>query len=192
MTTLHVMQKELFVLLITMSIFSKLFGGSKGAEKEKVNPYMGLRQLPFNLHTPESAKEYGFVKDQIVAFVMDVTSEEGNSYTVVSTFDNSASLYMSTGGGFLGSGQREEGAKASKELLEFSNYFYKEFKDVDEFPLPVPKHVRFYIVVSGRVLGSDEFLEDDLGHGRAPLSPLFHKTHELISVMRKYDQNRQK
>ncbi|MCK5543492.1 MAG: hypothetical protein KAI40_12450 [Desulfobacterales bacterium] len=170
------------------SFFSKLFGGSKDPKEEKDNPYLGLRQLVFDLHKPEFAKKYGFVKDQIVGFVMDATTSKGDSYTVVSTFDHSASLYTSTGGGFLGSGQREEGAQASKELLELSNYFYKEFKNVNKFTLPSSRHVKFYIVVSGRVIGSEEFLEDDLGNGRVPLSPLFHKCHELISVIREYDE----
>lgn len=173
-----------------MGIFSKLFGGTKNSETEKENPYLGLRQLVFDLHNSESAKKYQFVNDQIVGFVMDVSTADANSYTVVSTFDNSASLYMSNGGGFLGAGQREEGAKASKELIEFSNYFYKEFKDTDQFPLPALNHVRFYIVCSGRVLGSEEFLEDDLGNGRVSLSPLFRKCHELIAVIREYDQRK--
>jgi ankyrin repeat protein len=48
---------------------------------------------------------------------------------------------------------------------------------------------RFYIIKKDRVL-TGEFKEDDLGKGRLSLSPLFHKAHELITVIRLIEEKR--
>src|SRR5438067_13586151 len=102
--------------------------------------------------------------------------------------DGRTSLDFSDGGGIIGAGQHPQAANVAKAFLEFSRQFDERLNVVADRPLPRPGMTRFYVIKKGEILTS-ELKEDDLGNGRLPLSPLFHKGHELITAIRLIEEN---
>lgn len=116
---------------------------------------------------------------------MDTAFEEGAS-TLVGVAGGDASLYFSTGGGVIGAGRHPAVQACCVEWLAEAPEYLGHAEATQSFPLPAPDYVRFYFVTRAGVF-SLEALEDDLGYGRHPLSPLFHQGHEVIAAIRETD-----
>ena len=174
--------KSLIRIFLMASFLANLFGGEKSHEYKTADIYRSMRQHIFDL--PKENIDFG--QDDRFAILME-TGLEDDCYTLVSVADGSASLYFSGGGGIIGGGQDPQGAEAARAFLDFSKKFDDHFKLTKEFPLPTPGMTRFYIIKKDSVLTS-EFKEEDLGEGRLPLSPLFHKGHEVITVIRQIEE----
>jgi hypothetical protein len=159
------------------AFFSRLFGANS-RPYETAEIYQSLRQQVFDL----PKQDYNFGATDRLAVLME-TGLEDACYTLVAVADGSASLYFSNGGGVIGSGGHQEGAEAAKALLDFSRKYDGQLKKISDTPLPKPGMTRFYIIKMDEIL-SGEFKENDLGKGKSPVSPLFYKAHELITVIR--------
>lgn len=168
------------------SLFSKLFGGEEKKAFETAEIFDSMRQQIFDL--PKEKIDLG--ETDRLAIVMESAGDD-YCYSLVAVADGSASIYFSNGGGIIGAGQHPQGAEKAKEFLAFSEQYEGELKEVSESPLPEPGMTRFYIIRKDSTL-SGEFKEDDLGNERLKLSPLFHKGHELITIIRLIDDERQK
>lgn len=174
--------RALLYILIMASFFSSLFGCKPHRRNEPAEVFMTLRKGIFDL--PKSGVDFG-QKDRL-AILMETGFEEGCS-SLVAVADGSTSLYFSNGSAIIGGGQHPEGADAARAFLESSRQFDGELEPSSDHPLPKPGMTRFYIIRKDDVL-TGEFQEDDLGNGRLPLSPLFHKGHDLISLIRTIEE----
>ena len=125
---------------------------------------------------------------KILALVMD-TGMADAAYSLIATADGSASLYFSNGGGIIGAGGHPQGAATAKALLAEAAGFLTNMTPAKDAPLITPGMTAFH-VVTGRGLFTVSAQEVDFGEGRHPVSPLFHKAHELIAVIRWIDENR--
>ncbi|PTX97182.1 hypothetical protein DB345_08380 [Spartobacteria bacterium LR76] len=161
------------------SFFSRLFGRKPTYEIADI--YRSLRAQIFALPTI-----MGDRPEARLGVVLE-TGLPDACYTLVATCEYSASLYLSNGGGFIGAGEHPEGAAAAKEFLEFAANFESQLKPTRTYPLPTPGRTRFYIIRKDGIL-TGEFSEDDLGNDRLPLSPLFFKGHDLITIIRQVDE----
>jgi hypothetical protein len=111
--------------------------------------------------------------------------------TLVSLADRTTSLYFSNGGGVIGAGEHAEVAQATIGLISLAQQFHSQMQPTASFPTPAVGKVRFYLLTFSGVLTA-EADEQDLGHERHQLSPLFHKGHEVIGNVRlTSDQNSQ-
>lgn len=106
--------------------------------------------------------------------------------TLVALADGTVSLYFSNGGGMLGLGGHPGPRQTAQSFLMESQRFSEQAQPTTTFHLPKPTFTRFYLLTGTQVL-TVEAKEDDLGYGRHPFSPLFHKGHELITEIRKVD-----
>lgn len=169
----------LFLLLTGLPVI----GGAADAYQAEAS-YTGLR----NMLLTTSPDKLGL--DPSPTEVWGVLMETGYPEAVVSLValaDGTASLYFSHGGGLIGFGQHPGPQRAAKSLLSVAQLYARHGKPVQAYPLPKPAFTRFYLRVGDRVV-SVEVKEDDLGYGRHPLSPLFHKGQELIAEMRAVEQ----
>jgi len=155
-----------------------LFGCKQPKPYDTAEIYRSLRQQVFDL--PGTDTDFG--QDDRWAILME-TGLEDACYTLVAVADGTASLYFSNGGGIIGGGEHPEGAAVAKAFLKFSREFDSYLSPSTGRPLPRPGMTRFYIIRKDDVL-TGEFKEDALGNGELPVSPLFHKGHELITVIR--------
>jgi hypothetical protein len=114
--------------------------------------------------------------------LMETGYSDGTA-TLFAPSDGTTSLYLSSGGGVIGSHAHQSVRQVNAEFLETANHYYQHMKPTESFPVPVEDHTLFYVLTDSGVLGWAG-LEDDLDYGRHPLSPLFHAGHRVITELR--------
>jgi len=122
--------------------------------------------------------------------VLMETGYKGAVATLVALGDGTLSLYFSNGGGIIGVGQHEGPRKASQALLAFAPRFIEHASPTTVFPLPTEGQTRFYFLCFDGARTA-EAKEEDLGNNNLPLSPLFHKAHEVITAARLVAESQQ-
>src|ERR1017187_220838 len=145
--------------------------------------YLGLRQQALS----SSGISLGFPMPPPDAPAWGLLMETGypnGTATLLSMADGSASLYTSSGGGIIGGHAHETVRGAAKTFVQLAGSLHNIMsRAVDEFPLPKKGKTIFYIFTDTGILTA-EAVEDDLGNGRHPLSPLFHAGHAVITELR--------
>jgi hypothetical protein len=111
--------------------------------------------------------------------------------TLVVLGEGTTSLYISTGGGIIGAGEHPPVRAAAEKLLAATEAHLAGFQPAGETPLPQTGRVRFYVRTFDGILGA-EADEQDLGHGRHKLSPVFHAGHAVITEMRLASEEQQR
>ncbi len=157
--------------------------------REKLTPSQisdELRLKVLNLNP----KDIGIRKDEfpypVYAVVMETGFADG-SFTLASVAEGSTSLYFSNGGGIIGSGLHQSVRDASEYFLSGAQFLYQEAKIVTDFPRPAAGVVSFYFVTFDGVRLYSA-LEDELGNGDGDFSELFFAAHDVITELRKIDE----
>ena len=144
--------------------------------------YLGLRSQVLSL----DPKAIDIAPSEELPEVWGVLMEStfpGALMTFVCLAHGTVSLYLSTGGGIIGSGQHEAVAAAGQELLEIAQVAAEDMSITRTFPPPADGRVRFYLLTFHGV-ATAEADENELGEGRHELSPLFYQSHEVITQIR--------
>lgn len=110
--------------------------------------------------------------------------------TLTSFSSSDASLYLSTGGGTIGSGEHQAVANAAKKFVEAAGEHVREMARTDDQPRPGAGCVSFYVLTSQGVAGVNR-PEQDLGEGRDALSGLFYAGQDVITQLRLIEERRQ-
>lgn len=107
------------------------------------------------------------------------------SATVVAMSDGNASIYLSSGGGFLGGGQSHESIRnAAKQTVEVAKTVQSLTHSTTEYPLPGRGQVNFYLLTdSGVFTGSAS--DEDLQSHRSPLCRLGDAAQNVITEYRR-------
>jgi hypothetical protein len=158
---------------------SKLFG--KKQEYKPTEVYLDLRKQILSL-MPTQVDSLLEPSEPIVGMLME-TGYDDAVVTLVTGADGTVSLYFSNGGGMIGLGQHEGPRTAALEFLGFAGKFISRAKPATKFELPSRGSTNFIFITKTGIYSATA-LEKDLGNNRLPLSPLFHKAHEVISQAR--------
>ena len=111
------------------------------------------------------------------------TGQNDYCFTLAAIADGTLSIYLSNGGGTLGTGAWKKVKPMVEDFVRDAAGYLGECQPASEFPLPGAGRAAFHIVRVGQVF-SAQCNEDDLGNNKLPLSPLFHRAHELIATVR--------
>jgi hypothetical protein len=114
--------------------------------------------------------------------VMD-TSYPKAVASLVSLADGSASIYISSGGGYIGGQGRPAVRDAAKAFVRAATANLSRLARVSEHPLPSVGRTRFY-VLTPEGLFTAEAAEKELGENHHALSPLFHAGQDVITQFR--------
>lgn len=168
-----------------LSLISGLFGSKAPANEYQIaETYSGLRNMVLNAKSNSIGLNPG--ENEVWGVLMETGYSEA-IVTLVALAEGTVSLYFSNGGGILGLGPHPGPQKASKSLISMAQKFSKYCSPTKTFPLPKPSYTRFYILTGNRII-TIEAKEEDFGYNRNEFSPVFHKGHELISEIRKVDE----
>jgi len=177
-----------------MGIVSRIFGAGGGEQPaperderaaapdggyEVADVYRGLREQVLGL-----AGDRSFQADGAIALLME-TGYPGAVVSLVAIADGTTSLYFSNGGGVIGAGTHDAVRAASARLLEAAAASAEQMAPAASCPLPALGQVRFHLLTAGGIRAA-EAPEQDLGHNRHPLSPLFHLAHAVIAAVREH------
>jgi hypothetical protein len=174
--------KKVIVMAVIFSALLALMGCGKSMKTKYTvaDAYQGLRLQALNLKPAEIGLTPS--SNRMCGILMETGYPEAVA-TLVAIADGTVSLYFSNGGGIIGVGQHDGPRKAGIELLSTAEQFLQQAKPTKVFPLPEVGRTRFYFITFEGVF-TIEAGEEDLGGNREPLSPLFHKAHEVITQAR--------
>jgi hypothetical protein len=103
--------------------------------------------------------------------------------TVVAVSDGSASIYLSSGGGFLGGGGHEAIRKAAQNMVAVAAEFQKQTTATTVYPLPRRGEVIFYLLTDAGIFTASGSEEELTAH-RHFLSKLGDAGQEVITQYR--------
>lgn len=121
--------------------------------------------------------------------LMDVGFREGGSFTTVALMDGNASIYLSSGGGFIGGYTHETVNKAARAMVAAAAKYQPEMRVTAAYPLPTGGETIFYVLTDAGVYTASAS-EQDLGEQTHPLYPLFYAGQEVITQYRLIQQAR--
>ena len=145
--------------------------------------YVDLRTAALNRKASELGLEVDVNSNQPYGIIMDWNLGSATA-TLVSFETGDASLYYSTGGGWLGGYSVEKVNDTSIEFVNSAGEYVVKLNKVSEYPMPPVNHVRFYIVTPQGVYGSDDIDDDSLTKDGVDFTSLFNAAQNVISEIR--------
>jgi hypothetical protein len=120
------------------------------------------------------------------AVVTDIGYPKGIA-TVVAMIGGTASIYFSTGGGFIGGGERHEAIQmAAKHAVETAQEELNWMHATTSLTPPQPGDVAFYVLTKDGILSASA-TEAELLSSRAPLRSLYLAVQDVITKYRLID-----
>lgn len=124
--------------------------------------------------TPEHPNAWGCLMEFILS---------KSVVTLAAIVDGTASLYFSTGGGILGSGNHNEVGTAARGMVTEAEAILKFTEPASEYLLPAEGHIRFYILTYDGNF-TTECSETAISIRKHRLSNLFMAGQDLITQIK--------
>jgi hypothetical protein len=141
--------------------------------------YMELRTAALLRKASELGLDVEPNSNQPYGIVMDWNIGQATS-TIVSFATGDASMYYSTGGGWLGGFGVEKVSSASKEFVIVAGGYVDKLNKVADYPMPPVGFMRFYIITPQGVYGSGDVDNDKLMKDGVDFSALNDAAQYLI------------
>ncbi len=172
-----------------VSFLHKLFGTPAPTNTPQVvDVYPELRNRILTM----KPQKLGLTSANYPHTVWGVVMESGSSagtVTVVALYDGTASFYVSSGGGIIGTNQHAASNKAAVILVQIANNYTSACMPINLFPYPRQGEARFYLLTfTGATSAAAS--EAELGNNHHALSPLFHAAQGLITQIRLVEQEK--
>ena len=148
-----------------------------------VNIYDALRSLAFSI-TPE---QIGITLPNDTPVVYGIIMDwniDGEIATVVSFLNGDASLYLSSGGGYIGGGQKYEDTRnAVLELLEFSQKMLPSASQSNTNDLPNLGMIKIYFLTTNGLFVGQDYLKN-IESNASLWTEIFEKINDVVSSIR--------
>lgn len=95
-----------------------------------------------------------------------------------------ASLYVSTGGGVIGSGQHQNVNSASKQFVSLAQKFLDKATKTQVTSLPSTNEVKFYLLTNKGIFVGEEQVKN-LDNNSSPWLKLFEEGNNVLTEIRK-------
>ena len=151
--------------------------------------YFKLRNKVFTI----DPSQIGLQSDQSypVFGVLMETGYKDAVATLSAIGDGTVSLYFSNGGGIIGLGEHQQPRDTCFSYISLANELISQLQPTKKFPIPEEGRIIFYFLTINGVLMANA-KENDLIKNLLPLSPLYHKAHEVITEARLVDEKRKR
>lgn len=151
------------------------------------NSFEGLRNMAFTV-TPEQLG-FSFPSDKTVVYGVIMDWEMGGATaTTVSYQTGDASLYLSSGGGFIGGGQHKNVNSAAKRFVSLAQTFLDKTTKVETTSLPSTDEVKFYLLTNKGIYEGQETIRNFENHSSSWLK-LFEEGNNVLTELRKTSEN---
>ena len=148
---------------------------------EPAQIYLQLRDRILHLNPSELGLAPSSTAPHVWGVVMETGYQVGSA-TLVSLADGTTSLYYSTGGGMLGSGEYTPVAEASKAMIIQAENYLQQMSLSNEFPLPEVGQVRFTMLTYSGIY-TCEAVEKTLASGGHQFSSLFIRAQATLEQL---------
>jgi hypothetical protein len=153
---------------------------------QKADPqvYFGLRDMMLHGSREKFAIAAPSTPSEPWGVLMDWGIPAGSA-TVVALADGNASVYLSSGGGFLGGGQSHDAIRnAAKQAVGAAKEAKSLTHAATEYPIPQRGQVAFYLLTESSVFTAGASDEDLRSH-RSPLYKLGDAAQNVITEYRR-------
>ncbi len=172
-----------FVVGLWLTIRSRQKREALKSSASPPSAYIGLRNLALESPLAEVPSATAVKPGAPFAVLMDWGIPAGTA-TVAAYADGTASVYLSSGGGFLGGGQAHESIRnAAMRTVEIAGELKNLMQPTTTYPLPQLGQVRFYVRTDVGVLTATA-PEDELRSHRSPLYKLGDSAQTIITAYR--------
>ena len=162
---------------------------SGNSQSSPPNAFQGLRSLVLQGTRANFGLGPGSKPTQPFAVVMDLGLADGNT-TVVAIADGSASVYLSSGGAFIGGGQSHKSIRdAALKTVERADEVQPLMHSTTTYPLAEHGQVNLYVVTDAGVFTAT-VPEDDLRNHRSPFSKLGDSVQDIITEYRQTQEKK--
>jgi hypothetical protein len=177
------------ILIIVITLFMKSANKGKtqiaeqnSTEKQtEQNPYSDMRNMAFSA-TSEQLGLSGMEKNYVYGIVSEMDMN-GATATVVTFSNGDTSLYLSSGGGFIGAGQHESVQKVVKKYVENGQKYIEKATKIEKAKLPESGMTNFNFLTENGIYSISKSLSE-LESGKSEFSNLFVELNEVISHIR--------
>ena len=170
-------------------VFRRRYEGGSGRANDQPSGeqvYRGLRSQILDLDPARAGLDPSSSGRRVWGALME-TGYPTASATLVALADGTTSLYLSTGSGIIGGGAHAQVASATQSFLTAVEDQLSLLSPDTDAAVPVAGRVIIRaLTYEGRYRA--EAPEDDLGHGRQPLSAVFYAGHAVLTELRTIDQ----
>ncbi len=151
------------------------------AQPDANDDLLALRNLAFQMSPQELDLGPEKVSGPVWCALFE-THDARVPFSLLILHDGSANLYLSTGGGLIGSHGLSEVRQASQRFMTQANRLHQQARPAPAHPLPAPGMSSFYFLTYQGVLCYTA-PETRLGDGRDQLSPLFHLARGVVAAL---------
>ena len=177
------------ILIVGITLFMKSANKGKtqieeqnSTEKQtEQNPYSDMRNMAFSA-TSEQLGLSGMDKNDVYGIVSEMDMN-GATATVVTFSNGDTSLYLSSGGGFIGAGQHESVQKVVKKYVENGQKYIEKATKIEKAKLPESGMTNFNFLTENGIYSISKSLSE-LESGKSEFSNLFVELNEVISHIR--------
>jgi hypothetical protein len=154
--------------------------------KPEDNPYLDLRQKALSVLSEDM--ELSIQPNKVYGIVMDM-GMDSSIVTVVSFATGDASIYLSSGGGFIGGSNYETIKTLSQQFVTLSNSYLEAHQLVttENFPLPQDDQVHFFLLTGKGIFFTNEQISN-FENNSSQLTPLFIQANYIMSAFREKQQ----
>ncbi len=148
---------------------------------EEQNPYMDMRNMAFSAKADQIGLE-NIADDKVYGLITEMSMNPGSA-SVISFLTGDTSLYLSSGGGFIGASQHEEVREMVKIKVDGFQKYLSKAEKIEEPKLPKDGTVNFNFLTKNGIYSVAENMSD-LENGKSELSSLFAEVNEIITQIR--------
>tara|TARA_R110002051_G_scaffold323504_1_gene417373 strand:+ start:57 stop:614 length:558 start_codon:yes stop_codon:yes gene_type:complete len=184
------MTKYIILALITIGI---LIGCSIKKKKSETNtqtaeenPFMDMRNMAFSVK-PDQIELENIADNKVYGLITEMEMNPGVA-SLISFLSGDTSLYLSSGGGYIGAGTDEKINKIVTEKIEEFQKYLSKAKKIENPKLPEKGMVNFNFMTKNGIYSVSENISD-LKNGKSELSELFIGVNEIITQIRIYHSN---
>jgi hypothetical protein len=170
--------------LIGIFAFAIAGTAAKGADVSDV--YSGLRNMALGIKPGMVGQPASAPANLPYGVVTDIGLDNGTA-TIVTFSDGNASIYLSTGGGFLGGEGHSNISSAAKAAVSAAASAVSVMRPTAQYPLPQPGHVNFYVLTPAGIMTAIS-PEPALNDATQPLGRLYDAVQNVITQYRSIQQ----
>lgn len=163
---------------ISRVIYSRSQKGTPPQSTPK-DTYEGLRNVALQSSRSQLGLPAPSTQTQAWGVIMDWGLPNGTA-TIVAFSDGNASVYLSSGGGYIGGSTYDSVRKAAQKMVALAATDQAQMHPATTFPLPAVGQVNFYVRTDSGVFSASASQEELSGH-RHPLSQLGDAGQDIIS-----------
>ena len=174
----------LFRAIRSRQIRNGIARSQSAARRPDPSVYLDLRDLA--LHSSPEPPDAANKPNEPFSVIMDWGLTRGTA-TVAALADGTASVYLSSGGGFIGGGQSHESIRRlAKQMVKAANEAMPLMKSTSSYPLPRRGQVTFYARASSGIFTTTTS-EEELSSHQGPLSKLGDSAQAIITEYRQIE-----